>query len=99
MKGKSEPMLTYVLSRTEDKSVQSKVSMFLNPVDLQQSFVSLLHLNGSEPTSPVLTSPVDGSGEFTLFRSRCNSGNSGTRRSRNASMHASKFATPGEKLY
>ncbi|XP_057314903.1 guanylate cyclase soluble subunit beta-1-like isoform X2 [Hydractinia symbiolongicarpus] len=90
MKGKSEPMLTYTLSRPVDRSQLSKASMFLSQ-EFQPAFLSIHGLGGSESGSPVLT----GSGAVTLNRNRCNSGNSNMRRSRNASVYASRFNTPG----
>jgi len=102
MKGKSEPMTTYLLQRAEkeDGSIANYPLMGMGMEGSTPSFYgSYSTLNGlgglggfngySSIGDAVLTQPLGG-GEFSLNRSRAGS-SFGGRRSRNAS----RFTTPG----
>ena len=85
MKGKAEPMTTYILRRAE----KSRDPAYSFTAD------SMMSTYGSMPnTDGLLTNSAIGGG-ITLNRSRAGSGIGSMRRSRNTSQHASRFTTPG----
>ena len=95
MKGKSEPMVTYFLSRPDSRKKFISQGHALMPKDYRLDKVSFMGFS-SEPSGSLLTSQIGGNGGFKLNRNRCNSGNSMTsRRSRPGSLSLSRMQTPG----
>ena len=91
MKGKSEPMITYFLSQPAS---YRQTNVFYNQDFATQSYIHGMNVN--ESANPVLTTSTGaGGGNFTLNRSRTNSGTGNTIRSKSASMRSTRFNTPG----
>lgn len=88
MKGKSEPMTTYILRRAE----KSRDLSYAYTMDTMMTHGSL------QSSDALLTSSLVHGG-FTLNRSRAGSGIGAIRRSRNTSQHASRYNTPGQLVF
>ena len=86
MKGKSDPMTTYLLRRAD--KARDPNNMFTMDTMMAS------HGPMQNAAEGLLMSSVLGGG-FTLNRSRAGSGIGGMRRSRNTSHHASHYTTPG----
>ena len=85
MKGKSEPMTTYILRRAEKS----------RDIHYGYTMDTMMGQGPLQSSDALLTSSVVGGG-FTLNRSRAGSGIGALRRSRNTSQHASRYTTPGQ---